>query len=150
MSLSLFDPWVIQPRGTGRYSRSANLWDDLFGPLTELSARGGGLATWPAVDVHTTDTEVQIKADLPGLRKEDIRVEVVNGGITISGSRTTESESAEEQGRWMRRERSVGSFSRTIPVEGVASAEQVQASFQDGVLHVTAPRTDKSRSVTIQ
>lgn len=97
-----------------------------------------GTMTWtPRVDVTQRSNELVIRADLPGLNKEDVKVDVTDDAITIQGERRREHE--EEQGGVHRSERVYGTFYRVIPLPDGAIADQAKASFKDGVLEVTMP-----------
>jgi HSP20 family protein len=111
-----------------------------FGGRRGLSPRGAGLdlATWsPQVEVFQREDRLVIRADLPGLSKDDVQVEVTDDAVTIRGERRQEHEERREG--YYHSERSYGSFYRSIPLpEGVA-AEQADANFHDGVLEITMP-----------
>src|SRR5262245_38526145 len=97
-----------------------------------------GSATWsPQVEVSHHNNELVIRADLPGMNKSDIKVDVTEDAITIQGER--KSEHQEERGGVYRTERSYGSFYRTIPVPEGAMTDQAKATFKDGVLEITMP-----------
>jgi HSP20 family protein len=97
-----------------------------------------GAALWaPAIDVVQQDDRLVIKADVPGLKKEDLSIEVTDDAITIQGER--KSDRQEERGGVMRSERSYGSFCRVVPLPDGANTEQANASFRDGVLEITVP-----------
>jgi HSP20 family protein len=119
-----------------------NVFDDFGLGRSWLSQRGSRLwrsvETWtPAVEVHQQSNELVVRADLPGLKKEDISVDVTDAAITISGERRQEQES--EKGGFYRSERSYGSFSRTIRLPEGAMADQAKATFKDGVLEIRLP-----------
>ena len=98
----------------------------------------GEMGTWtPVVDVHQRKDQLVIRADLPGLSREDVKVDMTDNAITIQGERRREHE--EEQGGVFRSERSYGSFYRTIPLPDGAMTDQAKASFKDGVLEITMP-----------
>jgi HSP20 family protein len=95
-------------------------------------------ATWkPQVEVSQRNNELVVRADLPGLSKEDVKVDVTDNAITIQGERRREHE--EERGGVYRTERSYGSFYRVIPLPEGAMTDQAKASFKDGVLEITMP-----------
>jgi HSP20 family protein len=104
----------------------------------------------PAVDVQETDKEYAIKVDLPEVKKEDVKVEVADGAVTIQGERRQEKE--EKGKRFHRVERQYGQFMRRFALPGEVDAGKVQAEFKDGVLRVTLPKTAaaKARSVEVK
>jgi HSP20 family protein len=110
-------------------------------------------ANWaPEIDVFERDNRLVTKVDLPGLKKDDVKVEVTDGYLTISGERKTEIE--EKKDNVYRSERSYGSFYRTVPLPEGAKLEDVKATFADGVLEVSVPLPTKAeakpRAVTIE
>jgi HSP20 family protein len=101
-------------------------------------------AGWaPEVDVFQKNNELTIRADLPGLKKEEVSVDVLDNAVRIHGERRREH--AEEREGYHRSERSYGSFSRTIPVPEGAITEQARAEFRDGVLEITMPSPPASK-----
>jgi HSP20 family protein len=105
-----------------------------------LAPHGPGMepAAWsPAVEVFQRGDRLVIRADLPGLTKDDIHVEVKDDAVTIRGERQHEHE--ERQEGYFHSERSYGSFFRSIPLPDGALADKADASFRDGVLEVTVP-----------
>ena len=113
----------------------------------------GDLHTWaPEIDVFERDNRLVTRVDLPGLKKEDVKVEVVDGHLAISGER--QSDTAEKKDNVYRRERSHGSFYRAIPLPDGAKFEDVTATFGDGVLEVSVAlpvRTDAAtRTVKVE
>jgi HSP20 family protein len=95
-------------------------------------------ATWfPEVDVFEKDNRLVTKVDLPGMKKEDVKVEVTDGHLAISGERKSESEEKKE--RFYRSEREYGSFYRAVPLPEGVKLEDVKATFSDGVLEVSVP-----------
>lgn len=91
----------------------------------------------PEIDVFEKDNRLVTKIDLPGMRKEDVKVEVTDGNLAISGERRTEAE--EKKGHFYRCEREYGSFYRLVPLPEGAKLEDVKATFADGVLEVSVP-----------
>jgi HSP20 family protein len=109
-----------------------------FGGRSGSGAFGGGLGTWaPTIEISERDNEMRICAELPGLRPEDVKVEVTEDALVIEGERKQEHEDKQE-GRW-RSERRYGRFHRTIPLPDGANAERARADFKDGELQVTIP-----------
>ena len=102
------------------------------------SSRSAGSSLWaPDVEVYHRNNELVVRADLPGLKKDDVKVDVTDNTITIQGERRQEEES--ERGGVYRSERSYGSFYRSIPLPEGAMTDQAKASFKDGVLEITMP-----------
>jgi HSP20 family protein len=113
------------------------------------SMRTGGdgsmAETWaPRMDIYEQDGQLIVKAELPGVKKDDIRVEMEDGDLVISGERQEEREINE--GDYYRIERSVGRFFRRIPIPFEANPDQIQARVEDGVLEVRIPRPSEQRS----
>jgi HSP20 family protein len=121
-----------------------------FGPRAGRSL--SGLRTWaPEIEVYQRSNELIVRADLPGLKKEDISIDITDSDITISGERRQEQET--ERDGVYRSERSYGSFCRTIPLPEGAITDQAKAAFRDGVLEVTIPappQTTRGRRVEIK
>ena len=89
----------------------------------------------PQIEVAEDDGQFTVRADLPGLKKEDINIEVMDDSVVISGERTKESK--EEGEGFYRTERSYGSFYRSIPLPEGANKDKATATFRDGVLQIT-------------
>jgi HSP20 family protein len=109
-----------------------------------------GTHTWaPAVDVFETKDAVVLKAELPGLTAEDVDVEIDDNVLTVSGERTFKD--TVEEGRYYRLERSYGKFSRSLTLPQGITADEVSATFTDGVLEVVVPKAEevKPRKITI-
>ena len=97
----------------------------------------------PPMDLVENDAHYVLRADLPGLRSEDVKIEFDNDVLTISGERRTESETSENGYR--RVERASGSFSRSLTLPAGVDASKIEASFTDGVLEVTVPKPEQSK-----
>jgi HSP20 family protein len=98
----------------------------------------------PQIDVFERGNDLVVHADLPGLRQEDVKVNVDQGVLTISGQRTQEQSGTQEGGMY-HRERSFGSFQRSIALPEGTDVNQIRASFENGVLEVTAPISQQAR-----
>jgi HSP20 family protein len=133
--------WGITP---WRPFRELEEWerrlDDLFGrPLWRLPVEERG---WmPAVDVFEKEDRFVVKAELAGMKEDDIDVSVVADTLSIKGEKKSETEVKEED--YYRCERSYGSFYRSIPLPSNVDADKIEASFEDGVLEVTLPKSAK-------
>jgi HSP20 family protein len=115
-------------------------FDDLFGrPLWRLPVEERG---WmPAVDVFEKEDRFVVKAELPGMKEDDIDVSVVGDTLSIKGEKKTETEIKDED--YYRCERSYGSFYRSIPIPSNVDSDKIEASFEDGVLEVALPKSAK-------
>ncbi|MEY4635477.1 MAG: Spore protein [Acidobacteriota bacterium] len=132
-------------------------FDRLFGEAgwpALRSQRFADAAAWnPRIDVFEKDNRLVTKVDLPGLKKDDVKVEVTDGQLAISGERKSETE--EKKDDFYRCEREYGSFYRAVPLPEGVKLEDVKASFADGVLEVSVPMPAKTvapaaRKVEIQ
>jgi HSP20 family protein len=105
-------------------------------------------ADWrPAVDVQETDQEYLIKADLPEVKKDDVKVEVREGMLTVQGERKSEKE--EKGKKFHKIEREYGKFVRRFALPAQVDAAKVQAEFKDGVLNVHLPKSATAVSKAI-
>jgi HSP20 family protein len=146
MNLVRFDPFRELEEMTTRLNRF------LDAPAARRATEEDGVfADWaPAIDVQETDKEYLLKADLPEVKKEDVKVDVKNGVLTIEGERKQEKE---EKGKTFHRiERSYGKFVRRITVPTEVDETKIAAEFKDGVLNVHLPKTAtaKPRSIDIR
>ena len=115
--------------------------------------RGSGkealtVADWiPTVDISESDGEYLIKAELPEIKKEDVKVTVENGVLTIQGERRQDKE--EKGKKYHRVERSYGSFVRSFTLPESVDESAVKAEYKDGVLHLHLPKTEKVKPKAI-
>ncbi len=94
-------------------------------------------------DIKDNGGEYLLEADLPGFKKEDINVNLENNYLTISAERKAENEEKDKKGRYIRCERSYGSFTRSFDVSDV-DTDKITASYEDGVLKLTMPKKEKT------
>jgi HSP20 family protein len=124
-------------------------WPSFRWPSLEMADR----SAWsPTIEVFERDNRLVTKVDLPGLKKEDVKVEVTDNQLTISGERKREVE--EKKKNVYRSEREYGSFYRSVPLPEGVKIEDVKATFADGVLEVSVPLPvrpqPRARKVEIQ
>jgi HSP20 family protein len=132
-----FDPFAMMRRLSEEMDRA-------FGSTFGLSRSMGRAGLWsPAVEVRETDSNLEIHADLPGLSKDDVKVECTDEGIIIEGERRREEE--KKEGEIYRSERSYGHFYRMIPLPDGADPEKAKAEFKNGVLQVNVPLSEAKR-----
>jgi len=106
---------------------------------------GAELTGSVAVDVEERDDEYVVTADLPGFEREDVNVELQEEALRIEAEHSEE-QTDEEDGRYVRRERTQQSLSRTVPLPGRAEAEGAEATFSNGVLTVRLPKAGNEDS----
>jgi HSP20 family protein len=126
-------------------------WDP-FADLGELRSRfdrmideldGRDRAWTPAIDVVRDDGNVIVRADVPGYKPEEVKIEVADDNLRISGQHE---ESREERNKdYMRRERRFGSFSRSLPLPPGVDAKQIKATTRDGVVELTIPLPEEAK-----
>ncbi len=102
----------------------------------------------PAVDVYEEKDAVVVKAELPGMSKEDIEVNLTGSTLTIKGEKKKEEEVKEAD--YYRCERSYGALARSVELPVEVKAEEAQASFKDGVLHVRLPKSEEAKQKRIK
>ena len=106
------------------------------------------LGTWyPAVDIHETDEAIVLQAELPGLNKEDIEIEIKENILTLKGERKDTKEIKEQN--YYRQERRLGKFSRSFTLPAVVDPGKVVASYKAGVLEVKIPRPEEQKPAQI-
>ena len=129
----------------GRLSSLRDEIDRLFdAPLGELSVGTQLLSGWtPALDMREDKDNVVVKAELPGMKKEEIAVSLHDGCLSISGERKAEEKYKDAE--VYRSERFVGRFQRTVTLPAAVAADKVSAQYQDGVLTITLPKSEEAK-----
>jgi HSP20 family protein len=155
-------PELVRPGWTSPFSFMRRFMNDMdrmfedFGlgsPLLPSLAPRYAEEVWaPRVDVFERDANLVVRADLPGLRQDDVRVTIEDDVLTISGERTHEHE--HEKGGVYQCERSYGRFERGIVLPAGVDPDRVEASFDNGVLEITMPmpkeQTSKGKSIPVR
>lgn len=124
--------------------RIDRMFDDF---LSEPFLEPGEESFIPACDIEESDTQYRIDFDLPGVKKNDVKIEIRGNQLTVSGERRHEREE-KSQGR-TNRERFYGSFVRSFALPTDVRSDQVEASYEDGVLQITVPKTPETSSKQI-
>jgi HSP20 family protein len=121
-------------------------WGNNLAPLLGFLERETAPAMWsPKVEVARTEGQMTVRADLPGLNKEDIAIELADGVLTLKGER--KKETTEEKEGYYRSEHSYGSFYRSLPLPKNVEADKAAASYRDGVLEITLPLAAQETAV---
>jgi len=105
--------------------------------------------TWsPAVDIFETESEIVVKAEVPGMERKDITLNLENNVLTLKGERRFLKEAKEEN--YHRIERSYGGFSRAFSIPATVDEEKIRADYQDGVLKIVLPKKEQLRPKQIK
>ena len=119
-------------------------FDRMFGEMTDAGERG-----WtPAIDVVRGEGNLVLRADIPGIKPEEVKIEIENDVLTVSGAHEERKE--EKDKHFVRRERRYGSFSRSMALPAGVEAEQIKAETHDGVLEVTIPLPKEATKQTVE
>ena len=116
------------------------LFDDFFGrPLARTEWTEG---VWsPTVDVSEDKDNMIIKAEMPGMKKEDVKISIQDNVLTLKGEKKQEKE--EKDKNYHRVERSYGSFCRSFQLPTSVKTDKIKANYRDGVLNITLPKTEE-------
>ena len=129
----------------------SNRLNRIFGHSTARAESGQemlAVADWsPSIDISETDAAYLIKAEIPGVKKEDVKVTIQDGMLTIQGERKMEKE--EKGKKFHRVERSYGSFVRSFRIPDNANENSVKAEFKDGMLNVTLAKSAKAKAKSV-
>jgi HSP20 family protein len=119
--------------------------DRLFeAPLAEFARTSHLLSGWtPALDMHEDKDNIYVRAELPGMKKEDIELSLHDGSLSLSGER--KSEGNYQDAEVYRAERFFGRFQRTVTLPTPVTAEKVKAQYQDGILSITLPKAEEAK-----
>ena len=120
------------------FSRTADVNDDI------------SMSAWkPSVDIYETDEAIILKAELPGIKKEDVSVEVKDNILTLRGERVEDKEIKE--GSYFRKERCFGTFSRAFNLQHRVQPDKIKAKFKDGILEIEIPKPEeeKPKQITV-
>jgi len=102
----------------------------------------------PAVDIYETDNEILVQAELPGVDRKDIALQLENNVLTLKGDRRFEKETNQEN--YHRIERSYGGFSRAFTIPAVVDEEKIRADYKDGILKIALPKKEQLKAKLIK
>jgi HSP20 family protein len=140
MNLVRWNPWREMNTLQNRFNHL--LADSFFQP--SRSEDDLSLGTWhPVVDMYDEDDRIIIKAELPGMEKKDISVDVKDQVLTLRGERKYDHEVKEE--KYYRRERAYGKFQRAFSLPADVDSENIKAEFKDGLLKIEVPKPEKQK-----
>jgi HSP20 family protein len=127
--------------GGGRSLRGEldRLFDDFFGSTLRKNGDGAPQGVWsPAVNVREDENNYYVEAEVPGMNKDDLQIEVENNVLSLRGERRFEKKDDKENYHFV--ERSYGNFYRSFALPKNVDGEKIQAEYKDGVLHITLPK----------
>ena len=127
--------------------RFGSLFDSVFGPGLWADDAQAAAKWYPVVDVYEKEGNYVISAEIPGVDKKDIQIDVKDRVLTLRGERTSETET--EEGNYHRKERHYGRFERTFVLPEDVAADKIDASFKDGILHIHIPKPEAVKPKTI-
>jgi HSP20 family protein len=122
----------------------------IFEPFARFAVGDEDLVsgTWvPPVDVAETQEKILVRAELPGMKQEDIQIEFENGLLTLRGERKIEKQEAVT---WLRVERTYGNFSRSFTLPRTIDAERISAVYRDGILEIEVPKREEAKPKQIR
>jgi HSP20 family protein len=141
-SLNRFEPF----RGIATLQDQINR---LFNDGIERTGEDSSLTTWTrAVDIYETEHELVVKADLPQVDPKDLDIRVENNILTLRGERKFESKVSED--KYLRVERTYGSFSRSFALANTVNTEAIKADYHDGVLTLSVPKREEAKPKQIK
>ncbi len=144
MALVRWNPWATLPTLQDRINR---LFDEML-PMAE-GKEDIGIFEWrPVVDTYEKDDVIVVKAELPGVSKEDISIDVKDNILTLSGERKHDEEVKEED--YYRRERFYGRFQRSFTLPEAIDPEKIEANYKDGVLEIRIPKPEAAKAKKIE
>ena len=123
------------------------LFDDAFTRPFSLIREGGSTWSSPAIDMYQTDNEVVVKAALPGLKPDEVQINVTGDILTLRGEVKHEEEKKDKS--WHIREHRWGSFERSVRLPTGVIADKARADFQNGILTITLPKLEEVKPKTI-
>src|SRR6185503_17163202 len=121
------------------------LFDDAF--THPLSMRDGWSASTPAVDMYQTDDEIVVKASIPGIKAEEVQINITGDVLTLKGEVKHEEERKDRA--WHIREQRFGSFERSVALPISVKTDKAEAVFENGILTITLPKADEVKPRTI-
>jgi HSP20 family protein len=144
MALTRWDPF-----------RELNIMQDRMNRMFDDAGRGwrgdepASTTTWsPAVDIYETEGEIMVQAELPGVDRKDIALNLEKNVLTLKGERHFEKETKQEN--YHRIERAYGGFSRSFSIPAIVDEEKIRADYKDGILKISLPKKEQVKPKQIQ
>lgn len=139
---------LIPATGRDIFQSLRDEMEDLFGRFFPEGGAEGSMALRPSLDLSESDSTVQVRVDVPGMKPEDIDIEISGNTLRISGQRQEEKE--EKDKTWHRVERRYGSFVRTVTLPCGVKESHAKAEYADGVLTLSIPKSEEAKTRRIK
>jgi HSP20 family protein len=120
-----------------------HLFDDVFRPVVRDDEKLSEWSRYPTVDIYDNDESIMITAELPGMDKKDIVIDVKDGVLTLKGERAFDNEVKNE--KYYCRERSFGKFERIFRIPAEADPETISADYKNGILKINIPKPEEQK-----
>lgn len=135
-----WDPMRLEP-----FLRDFDVLGRRFGSLFEREfPETGVFGAWrPVVDIYDHENDIVLQAELPGMKKEDVHVEIENNVLILRGEKKREEKV--EEGEFFRSERVYGAFTRSFSLPAIVEPEKIEAKYHDGILTVRLPKIEKAK-----
>ncbi|EKQ70682.1 molecular chaperone (small heat shock protein) [Leptolyngbyaceae cyanobacterium JSC-12] len=146
MAIIRWQPWQ-------EFDALRRQFDDLFdelAPISRVSSRINGHAWSPAIELKSTDDAVILRAELPGIKADDLDVQVTREAVSISGEYKSETKTEDKEHQIHRSEFRYGSFQRMIPLPVAVQNDQAKAEFKDGILTLTLPKVEAEKPKVVK
>ena len=149
MTLVRFDPFRELDRLQSEMNRLFEGYSQTGDRPTEARGAGALSRAWaPVVDIAENENEIVLRAELPGMKQEDIDIELTGDTLTLRGERRFEDE--ERRDNFVRVERSYGRFQRAFTLGVPVQHDQVRASYRDGILEIHLPKSEETKPRKVQ
>ncbi len=141
MSMAIWDPFHAMEELVDRYNRSARK------SLVKYDDKSFEVGDWmPTVDISETDDAFIVKAELPGVEKDDVSVKIEDGVLTIKGEKKSEMEDEQKH----RIECTYGSFVRSFTLPQATNSDSIKAEYKNGILNLTIPKSEEVKPKEIE
>jgi HSP20 family protein len=145
MTLIRWQPW--QEVDTLRHQLD-QLFDELSPVIRNSGVRSNGANWTPAIELKTTETDVLLRAEIPGIEAKDLEVQVSREAVSISGNYQAETKTEDQQ--MIHSEFRYGNFKRVVSLPNAVQNDQVKAEFKDGILTLTLPKVEADRPKVVK
>ncbi|HEX3033508.1 MAG TPA: Hsp20/alpha crystallin family protein [Thermodesulfobacteriota bacterium] len=146
MAITRWDPWREFSTLQERINR---MFDDTMRGSSPGEREEMERGTWaPAVDIHETEDSYGVKVDLPGVKREDIHIDLKDSTLTLKGEKKFEEKVSRDN--YLRVERAYGTFVRSFTLPHNIDVEKINAKYKDGVLELTLPKKEEAKPKQIK